>query len=489
MDDRSLFRYRPDYATPTFDTALDWSAHEVGEHNRGRGFAAATEMCNNNGHCRKFDAGTMCPSYRVTRNERDLTRGRANALRLALSGQLGDDALASDDMYRTMELCVSCKGCRRECPTGVDMAAMKIEFLHQYYKRRKRPVKDRLIANLPRYAPRLSRMPGLANLRNNVPGLALLSEKLTGLSAKRSLPAWRSDWFRGQEEVPAVNNGPEVVLFADTFNRWFEPDNLRAAVSVLSGAGYRTIVPEPDDDDRPLCCGRTFLGVRDGRGSAKKRRIARSGRWVPMWIAACRLSVSSRPACSACADEFRTLLPGPETDALASLATMFEEFLVGEFERDRVEPVFKPTRYRTALVHGHCHQKAFDVMPSVTRLLELVPELDVEVIASSCCGMAGAFGYDAATIEVSRQMAEASLLPAVRSAGEDTVVIADGTSCRQQIGDFGGRDAVHVAQAAGRGDTGTTCALHEASNANSRSALPAGHRADRSRPARILRPH
>ncbi|MBN1239167.1 MAG: FAD-binding oxidoreductase, partial [Gammaproteobacteria bacterium] len=154
MDDRALFRFKPGYDTPPLETGLDWSEHEAG----GRGFAAAVEMCNNNGHCRKFDAGTMCPSFRVTRNEKDSTRGRANSLRLALSGQLGPDALSSEDMYRTLELCVSCKGCRRECPTGVDMARMKIEFLHQYHRRRPRGLKDLLIAHLPRYAPWAARL-------------------------------------------------------------------------------------------------------------------------------------------------------------------------------------------------------------------------------------------------------------------------------------------------------------------------------------------
>jgi len=451
MDDRSLFRFKPGYRTLPVETGLDWSRHEVGEHNRGRGFAAAVEMCNNNGHCRKFDAGSMCPSYRVTRNERDLTRGRANSLRLALSGQLGSDALMSKDMYRTMELCVSCKGCKRECPTGVDMAAMKIEFLHQYYKHRRRPLKDKLVAHLPRYAPALSRIAGLANLRDRVPGLAALSEKITGLSARRSLPVWRRDVFRGQSEVPtdgrgnSGNRGSKVVLLADTFNRYFEPGNLRAAVKVLAAAGYRTIVPEPIDGGRPLCCGRTYLAsgmIDEARSEA--RRVLDS---LQPFVAAGIPVVGLEPSCLlGMRDEFKTLLPGRETAALANLALTFDEFLMRENSGGRLELDLQPTRFRRALVHGHCHEKAFDVMPSVTGLLGLVPDLEVEEIPSGCCGMAGAFGYDANTIDISHQMAELSLLPAVRAADKDTVIIADGTSCRHQILDLADHEVCHAAR-------------------------------------------
>ncbi|OGA04816.1 MAG: lactate dehydrogenase, partial [Betaproteobacteria bacterium RIFCSPLOWO2_02_FULL_64_12] len=183
QDDRSLFRYRPGYGVQEMDTALDWSEYAPGRERGGAGFGAAVEMCNNNGHCRKFDAGTMCPSFRATGNERDLTRGRANTLRLAISGQLGADALTSDAMLETMDLCVGCKGCRRECPTGVDMAKMKIEFLHHYHRRHGWSMKDRLIAKLPHYAPWASRLTWFANLRDTLPGLAQASELFLGFSA------------------------------------------------------------------------------------------------------------------------------------------------------------------------------------------------------------------------------------------------------------------------------------------------------------------
>ena len=445
MDDRTLFRFKPGYKTLPINTGLDWSAHEVGDSNRARGFAAAVEMCNNNGHCRKFDAGTMCPSYRVTSNERDLTRGRANSLRLALSGQLGPDALVSDEMYQTMELCVSCKGCKRECPTGVDMAAMKVEFLYQYHQRHRRRLRDKLIAHLPRYAPTLARVPWLANLRNQIPGFAFLGEKISGLAAKRKLPVWRRDRFQGQLEVPEGARGPDVVLLADTFNTYFEPENLRAAVRVLAAAGYHIIVAEPADGGRPLCCGRTYLAtgmIDEARAEAQRMLTALEpfvARGVPV--------VGLEPSCLlGLRDEFKSLLPGQETEALAKLALTFEEFVVREHAAARLKLKLKPLPQSSALVHGHCHQKAFDVMPTVIEVLNLVPNLSVESIQSTCCGMAGSFGYEAEHIGISQKMAEASLLPAVRGAGEDTIIVADGTSCRHQIKDGTQREALHVAR-------------------------------------------
>jgi FAD/FMN-containing dehydrogenase/Fe-S oxidoreductase len=446
MDERSLFRFKPGYRTLPVMTGLDWSEHEVGEHNRGRGFAAAVEMCNNNGHCRKFDAGTMCPSYRATRNERDVTRGRANSLRLALSGQLGEDALASRELYDTMALCVSCKGCRRECPTGVDMAAMKIEFLHHYHAVHGRSLRDRLVAHLPRYGRWAARLSWLANARDRVPGLAALSERLFGLAARRSLPQWRSDYFRGAEELPSSGiaaSDRDVVLLADTFNMYFEPENLRAAIRVLAAAGY-TVRLAGAAGDRPLCCGRTYLAagmIEEARAEARRLLDGLApfvAREVPV--------VGLEPSCLlGLRDEVPRLHPGNAARALAARAFTFEEFIAAERAAGRWNLELKASPYRRALVHGHCHQKSFGVMPAVVSVLRLVPDLSVETIPSSCCGMAGAFGYQAENLAVSLQMAEAALLPAVRAAGADTVVVADGTSCRHQIHDGASRRAEHVA--------------------------------------------
>jgi Fe-S oxidoreductase len=443
MDDRSLFRYKPGYRTDKIETGFDWSSHETGPRDAGRGFAAAVEMCNNNGHCRKFAAGTMCPSYRVTRNERDLTRGRANSLRLALSGQLGSGALTSDDMYRTMELCVSCKGCRRECPTGVDMTRMKTEFLYQYHKVQPRSLKDKLIANLPKNARWLSRLAPIANLRDRIPGLAKLAELVTGLAANRSLPRWRRDHFRPEECASPDGGGREVVLFADTFNTYFEPENLRAAVKLLQAAGYTVSTATPEAGHRPLCCGRTYLaaGMIDQARAEAERTVRALKPFVERGVPI----VGLEPACLlGMRDEFQVLVPG--SDDLAKAALTFEEFIVRERGEGRFQVQLSSTHYKRALVHGHCHQKAFDLMPAVAKTLSLVPDLEVTVLKTGCCGMAGAFGYDAKHVDVSLKMAEESLLPSVRMADAETAIVADGTSCRHQIRDGAGVRALHTAR-------------------------------------------
>jgi Fe-S oxidoreductase len=207
----------------------------------------------------------MCPSFRATRDEEHLTRGRANTLRLALSGQLGPD-FASEPVRAALDLCVSCKGCRRDCPTGVDMAKMKIEFMHHWQRAHGLALRERMVAYLPRWAPRAASMPRLANLRDTLPGARMLGEKWLGLSARRSLPRWRRDAFL-QPSAPAMTqaNEVDVVLFVDTFTNYFEPDNARAAVAVLRAGGYRIhvagAVPEDSEPTRPLCCGRTYLGA------------------------------------------------------------------------------------------------------------------------------------------------------------------------------------------------------------------------------------
>jgi FAD/FMN-containing dehydrogenase/Fe-S oxidoreductase len=452
QDDRTLFRYKPGYRTIPVKTALDWSEHETGAGHRGDGFAKAVEMCNNNGHCRKFDAGTMCPSYRVTREERHVTRGRANTLRLALSGQLGPDALGSEELYATLELCVSCKGCRRECPTGVDMAKMKVEFLHHYRQRRALPIREKLVAYLPRYAPWAARLGWIINLRDQVPGLAVLSERLIGFSSKRALPKWRGDFFREGATRPTpgkpgihVSAERECVLLIDTFNRYFEPENARAALAVLQAARYTVHLPQPADGGRPLCCGRTFLaaGLVDEARLEARRMIETLTPYVERGVPV----VGLEPSCLlGLRDEFLSMLPGGESAELAMNAFLFEEFVAREHAAGRLDLKLGPLREKKALLHGHCHQKAFDAMPAVHKVLKLIPGLEVEAIESSCCGMAGAFGYEAAHYDVSMKMAELSLLPRVRKAGADELIVADGTSCRHQIKDGSGRSAVHVAQ-------------------------------------------
>ncbi len=443
MNDRTLFRYKPDYTVDDFETELDWSAYP----GKGGGFQGAVEMCNNNGECRKQAAGVMCPSYRVTRNERDLTRGRANALRLAISGQLGPGALTAPDMLETMKLCVSCKACKRECPTGVDMAKMKIEVLAAANKRNRLRLRERLVAYLPRYAPFARFAAPLLNLRNQLPGAAHLGEWLTGFTASRDLPAWRLDTFsdctNGGEIEPTART---VAIFADTFNRYFEPQNLRAAMSVLAKLGYQPEVLQPawQSNQRALCCGRTFLAaglITEARCEAQ-RVLDIAGPLVDQGVPI----IGLEPSCLlTLRDEFPAMLPGAAADKLAANALLFEEFLVREADAGRIAT---PIAHKTGklLLHGHCHQKAFGTMGAVTGALKLVEGLDSETIESSCCGMAGSFGYQAETHRESIAMAELSLLPAVRSADAGVILAADGFSCRHQIRGGTGRDAHHVAK-------------------------------------------
>ena len=440
MDDRSLMRYPPGYDFADLETGHDWSAWP----GKGGGFQGAVEMCNNNGACRKLAGGAMCPSYRVTRDERDVTRGRANTLRLALSGRLGKDALFSDEMAETMKLCVGCKACKRECPTGVDMARMKTEVLYQRGQKLGFGLRARLIAEMPRYARVAVALRGLIGLRNRVPALAALGERITGLARGRSLPLFRGDFFRDAEVGRAASPGKagKVILFTDTFNRWMEPEIPRAALRVLRRAGYEVITAHAPG--RPLCCGRTYLaaGMID-RARAEARRTldallphVRAG--VPV--------VGLEPSCLlTLRDEFLTLLPGDEARLVSENAFMFEEFLTREARAGRLNLPLDH-QGRIARVHGHCHQKAAGVMGDMAQALALIPGLDRRDIESSCCGMAGAFGYQAETIEVSRSMGELSLLPAIRAADPGDLLIANGTSCRHQIADGTGRRALHIAE-------------------------------------------
>jgi FAD/FMN-containing dehydrogenase/Fe-S oxidoreductase len=418
MDDRSLMRYPPGYAVAPRETRFDWPDWPGG-------LGGAVEMCNNNGACRKLSGGVMCPSYRVTRDERDVTRGRANTLRLALSGQLGPDALASDAMAETMKLCVSCKACRRECPMSVDMAKMKIEVQAARAARRGLSMRDRLIAHLPRYAPFAARLSWFMNLRDRAPGAARLSQALLGFAADRPLPRWSGAPFR--EDAGAVR--PDVMVLADTFNRYFEPENLRDAVHVLGAAGFGVGFARPADGARPLCCGRTYLsaGLVEEARAEMRRTIAAIGPAIAAGVPV----VGLEPSCLLTfRDEAPRLIPG-WTAEMGARVMLFEEFLAPRAARLKLNPL--PGH---ALLHGHCHQKAMDVMGPVGRLLAAVPELEVSAIDSACCGMAGAFGYQAETAGVSRAMGELSLMPAVRAAGPADWILADGA----------GRAATHVAR-------------------------------------------
>ena len=464
MDDTRLMRFPPSYRVIPLAPVLDWSpwnvqndaaTEQVSAPGTGGdpagGFAKAVEMCNNNGHCRKFDAGTMCPSYRVTRDEKHLTRGRANTLRLAISGQLGAAGIASEEVREALDLCVSCKGCKRDCPTGVDMAKMKIEFLHHYKLRNGYSLKDQLVGRLPDYAHLAARFAGLLNRRNASPLLARLGQSMLGISARRKLPAWQqAHFFNGQhagatrEEALAAKKS--VVLFVDTFNGYFESANATAALRVLQAGGYTVhVASKAQADGKHLCCGRTYLAsgmVAQARSKASELLQA----LLPFAEKGIAI-VGLEPSCLlTLRDETLSMGLGEPAQAVAGQALLFEEFLAREAKAGRLDGLkaqLKPLD-RRVLLHGHCHQKAFAAVAPIVEVLKLMPGVEPELIESSCCGMAGSFGYEAAHYNVSMQMAELSLLPAIRKY-PGAIVVADGTSCRHQIRDGADRLAVHAA--------------------------------------------
>jgi Fe-S oxidoreductase len=405
-------------------------------------------MCNNNGACRKRDPGLMCPSFRATGDERHTTRGRANSLRLALTGQLGADALTSSEMYDTLSLCVGCKACGKECPTGVDMARMKIEFLHHYHRRHGVPLRERLVAWLPRYAPWAARVPELMNLGKPNGLLARAGERLLGLTARRERPRWRRNIWAGpvgpdpgQEDD---DEKPEVVLWVDTFNTYFEPENAHAALRVLEAAGYRVRLPTLSG--RPPCCGRTFLNA--GLVDEARRESQRLLRALSPWVERGVPVVGLEPSCLlTLRDEIPTLLPGEVSASVADRSLLLDEFLLREADAGRAPLDLGPVEAQTALVHTHCHQKALGREGATETVLRRIPGLEVHTLRSGCCGMAGAFGYEAEHYDTSMAMGELDLLPAVRNAAPDTWVLAAGVSCRHQIAHGAGRASLTLSQA------------------------------------------
>jgi len=383
----------------------------------------------------------MCPSFRITGEEKDSTRGRANSLRLAMSGQLGPDAMTSPEMLETMQLCVSCKACKRECPTSVDMSAMKVGVMALTANQNKLSMHERLIAFLPDYAPFAAFFNKILNLRNSSKCLSNLVEKLTGFSSKRNLPIWRKDWYR-DNEIPSSAEGPyPVILFIDTFNRYFEPDNLRSAVRVLQNAGYSPFYPKPiNKKQKALCCGKTHLAV----GNVAKARMA-AERLVATYLPYAQEEipiVGLEPSCLlALKDDVPCLLKSKEAKIVSDNVLTFEELL----SKDKKNLSLMPLKAK-ALLHGHCHQKAFNVLQPVENVLQMIEGLKVETIETSCCGMAGAFGYSKETYKISKEMAEKDLLPQIRQAEKGTILIADGTSCRSQIVDGTDENAIHVAR-------------------------------------------
>ncbi len=446
MDDRSLFRYPPGYTERPLPVVLDWSD--------SGGLLGAAERCNNNGACRKYRPDVMCPSFRVTHDERHSTRGRANALRLALTGQLGENGLDSPEMAEAMSLCISCKGCRRECPAGVDMARMKLEWQHRRNGLRGVPLREKLLAAVPRLAPRMvsatrraSVVAPVVNVLARLPGRSLL-----GLAARRALPQWSARPWRDDELHVAgaqpAEGRPDVALFVDTFSRWFEPEIPRAAAALLNASGRQATVLHAPTGERPLCCGRTYLsaGMLDEAREEASRLVAAAAPLVRQGIPV----VGLEPSCLyTLVDEVPALLGGEDADMLSELAQMLPTYLqtvsldalpAATASGSPASSASSPES-RSILVHGHCHQKAFGGVDATLAMLRRVPGADVRLIESGCCGMAGAFGYHAEHYETSVAMAESGLAPAVRAASQGATLVADGTSCRAQISDVTGRKA------------------------------------------------
>lgn len=432
-------------------TQLDWSAYEsygsfgsfdsggfvesgTSPASGGGGYAKAAAVCMGKRHCQNKDKGVMCPSFRATDDAKHSTHHRAVTLKAALDGELSAHPFLSAELAEAMEYCVSCKGCKSECPHGVDMALLRAEALAQRWQQLGRvPLRERLFAFTPRFAMHLKRFNRIDIVRKRMPLLAKIMERWLGIAARRSLPraAARDFLSSAPQKVQGKEDAREVVLLVDTFSNHLDPHIAQAALEVLQAAGYTVHVAQPAAGERALCCGRTFHsnGLIDE---------ARAERGLPI--------IGLEPSCLLMLrDEYHTLGLGKRVSKVANAAVLLEEFIAREHDAKRLNLTLKPLTGKV-LVHGHCHQKAFGAMPAMEKVLGLVPGLQVELIESSCCGMAGSFGMEAEHYEVSMQMGELSLLPTVRAAAADMLLVANGSSCRHQIRDGAAREATHLAQ-------------------------------------------
>ncbi len=441
------------------------------------GFAGAIELCNGNGLCRKTSSGTMCPSYMVTRAEEHSTRGRANALRMALSGALPPSEMTSERMHDVLDLCVECKGCTAECPSRVNMTRIKSEWLSHYHDEHGTPLRAQLFGNIRTINQIGSAFAPLANVAMRMPGVGLLCEKLLGISRHRSLPQFtkpfHQQFARKQSPAEQRSSSKTVVLFPDTFADYNDPHIAQAAVRVLEAAGYHVILPS-----RPVCCGRPMISkglLREAKALAQQQM-----EWLAPYAEAGMPILGLEPSCIlSFRDEYPDLIDDPRTAALASQSFLIDEFLAREVREGRASLPFKLAPESTEnteerernqknkaqhvanhisvpsvssvakkqfLLHGHCHQKALVGSGAALELLRMIPGAEVREVDSGCCGMAGSFGYEAEHYEISQKIGERALLPAVRALPAEAQVVAMGTSCRQQIADFTERRAKHLVE-------------------------------------------
>ena len=428
-------RMGPEYDARSFTTEFDWSAEG--------GYAEAIEKCNGNGACRKVGTGTMCPSFMATREEEDSTRGRANALRMALSGSLDDDALTGERMHEVMDLCIQCKACKTECPSNVDMAKIKTEWLSHYWKENRMPLRTKLFAHQPELAHWISGTPlaSLVNWTSRQGWLRTIGERTLGVTAERELPSFSRQTFRQwflKESWP--EQGPRVVLFADSFNNHHTPPIAEAAARFLRDTGHTVELPGPR-----VCCGRTYLS-KGAVHDAQVRALRTVETLFPYAEAGIPI-VGLEPSCIlTLRDEFLSLLPGePRAEIVAEAALTFDEYVARRSEEGAFDETGWSPKGTDVMLHGHCHQKAMIGTEATEHTLSL-PGYRVTSVDAGCCGMAGAFGYESEHVDISKQMGELRLAPAVRDTAEDTIIAATGFSCRHQIEDLTERPARHPAE-------------------------------------------
>ncbi len=403
------------------------------------GFAAAVEQCTGVGNCRKMD-GTMCPSYMVTREEEHSTRGRANLLRATLSRELSLEALTGPELYGALDLCLECKACKGECPTNVDMAKLKAEFLARYYDKRGIPLRARLFAYAAIIGQWGSRLAPLSNWASAIPGARWLLHQLLGIEQRRPLPPFASpsftQWFEMRGGSPPGPKG-EVALFPDTFMTYHYPEVGIAATKLLEALGYQVILADAG------CCGRTFISKGLLKEAAKRARETVDQLYH--YAAAGVPIVGCEPSCLlALRDDCRDLMEGPEVEAVARQSFLLEEFLLDRHGQHD-QGAFRSAE-RQVLLHGHCHQKALVGIRPTIEALRLVPGLTVREVDAGCCGMAGSFGFEREHYDLSVAIGQQRLFPAVEKVGPHTEIVAPGVSCRQQILHGTGRRAKHPAQ-------------------------------------------
>ncbi|HET7674009.1 MAG TPA: FAD-linked oxidase C-terminal domain-containing protein, partial [Gammaproteobacteria bacterium] len=404
-------------------------------HDR-RSFGRVAIRCVGVGKCRS-DGGTMCPSYMVTREEKHATRGRARLLFEMMQGGVLRDGWKSEAVKESLDLCLSCKGCKNDCPVHVDMASYKAEFLSHYFAGRLKPIPAYAFGLIDRWSRLASWAPAVVNFLTHAPGLAGVAKEITRMPQARSIPKYAPRTFIAWFRKRAVRNpdGPPVVLWPDTFTNHFFPDIGEAAVEVLESVGCRVLVP-----DKPVCCGRPLYEF--GMLDRARNYLEHVMDTLDNEIAAEVPVVGLEPSCiSVFRDELTNLFPDDErAQRLSKQSLMLSEYLI-----DKLDDYTPPRLARKALVHVHCHHKSVIGKGAEKTLLEKMG-LDFEILNSGCCGMAGSFGFEKEKYDVSVGAGERVLLPKVRQADEDTLIIADGFSCREQIAQTTDRRALHVAQ-------------------------------------------